>query len=642
MLTRSILVRRGVLGLALGFVSACGSSGGSSGADDGTGGSAANGGMGGNAAASGLMGGVAATGGGLTGGTSATGGVGGGSVTTGGTTGGSSDTGGTSGTGGDAGGTSATGGTATGGSFDTGGTTGGRFGTGGTTTTGGRFGTGGRSATGGRPGSGGAATGGISGTGGATGGTSGTGGAATGGTSGTGGVGESTLVAGLEISKLSIYQTVEIPLMEDWAELSDRPADVVQGKDALLRVFVKRQAGWAARTVRAEVAISSSGGDVTLTGERQISGDSTDAELNSTLNVKIPAAELAGDATYSVSLVEAGGSGAAGDATRARWPESGAAEVGERDLGGELKLRLVPIQYDADGSGRLPDTSETQLELFRQAFTKLYPVPPDAIDLQITDPMTWNSAVSSNGTGWDELLYGVTDFMDQQGAAKDEYYFGLFEPATSMQQYCRMSCVAGLAFVSQSPTARFRINAGIGLGFTGDYAPGTAVHEVGHLHGRLHAPCDVSDPDPNYPFKDGRIGVWGYDLLKDALKSPDLADFMGYCPDVWASAYTYQAIFDWAVATNTSLLVQGPPTEWQSLRISSTGDVKLGPSYEVVGTPGGRPIDVEWLSADLRVLELDVGYLTPLDALPGGIVLVFPPPAGAVYVRVDGSAPAAL
>jgi hypothetical protein len=649
MLNQTVLVRWGVLSSALALVAACGSSEESSGKGSTGGGSTAMGGgvTGGGSA---LGGSTGATMGGSTAGGGAAGGTSPMSTATGGTpTGGTGGTltGGTVGTGGDTGGSSVAGG-------DTGGNvgTGGGSDTGGSSSTGGRTGFAGRTGIGGRTGMGGTQSGGTSGiggdsggssgTGGGSGGSSGSGGNATGGMGGTGGVGEITLVKGLEISKLSLYQTVEVPLMKDWAAVSDRPADITQGKDALVRVFVKRQSGWAARSVRAAVEISSSGGNVTLTADQQVSGDSTDGDLKSTLNVKIPAAELSGDATYSVSLAEVGTGSGSGDSTRARWPESGTAEVGEKSLGGGLKLRLVPIQYDADGSGRLPDTSDAQLDLYREYFARFYPEPLDAIDLHVTDPMTWSNNVSSDGSGWDALLYGITDFMDQQGAARDEYYFGIFSPATSMQQYCRMSCVAGLAFVSENPSGRFRINAGIGLGFAGEYSPATAVHEVGHLHGRLHAPCDVSDADPNYPFKDGSTGVWGYDLIKEALKSPDLADFMGYCPDVWASAYTYQAIFEWTVATNASNLVQGVPTEWQSLRISSTGDVALGPSYEVVGSPTGRQVDVEWLDAGLRVLDLDVGYLTPFDNLPGGIVMVLPPPAAAVYVRVDGSAPVAL
>lgn len=485
-------------------------------------------------------------------------------------------------------------------------------------------------------------TGGNAGTGTTTGGMAGTGGL-TGGTAGTGGVvGVPTLVSSLEISKVSLYQTVEIPLMQNWSEATDRPADVTQGKDALVRVFVKRQAGWAARAVRAEVQVMSSGGDVTLTAERTISDDSTDERLDSTLNVDIPAAQLSGDATYRVSLMEAGSAGGGGDTTRAQWPESGSASIGERSLGGGLKIRLVPIRYDADGSGRLPDTSEAQLNLYRQYFTKHYPVPWDALDLTFTEALPWSNGVDASGSGWDSLLYEVTDFMDRRGAADDEYYFGLVSPDTSFERYCSWSCVAGLAFEANSPNSFSRINAGVGVGFTGEYSAGTAVHEVGHQHGRLHAPCDVSDPDPNYPFPDGRIGVWGYDLIEGMLKEPTLSDFMGYCPEVWASAYTYQGIFDWMVATNTSLRVLGKPTEWQSIRVSSSGEIRLGRSYELAGPPQGCEMDVEWLDADRNVVERSVGYLTPFDSLPGGVVFVRMPGPDAAYVRIDGSAPVAL
>jgi|GEM_PF-1156065 len=590
----------------------------------------------GGALTSGATGGLAtggATSGGFSTGAFATGGF-----TTGGVATGSVVTGGVA-TGGVATGGFPTGGLATGGTADTGGVATGGLATGGDAS--GGFSTGGFT-TGGFP-TGGLATGGTAGTGGAaTGGTAGTGGAATGGTAGTGGNADSTPVTGLEISKVSLYQTVEIPLMQDWAEVTERPADITQGKDALVRIFVRRQAGWTSRAVRAVLEITSSGGSVSLTAERTIGGDSSDEELGSTLNVDVPGTALSGDATYSVSLVEAGDGSGGGDATRARWPETGAASVGARSLGGGLIVRLVPIRYDADGSGRLPDTSDGQVELFREYFAKHYPVPYDALTLTVTEPMTWSYPVNADGGGWNEILYGLTDFMEQVGAAPDEYFYGLFNPAEREESYCRYSCVAGQAFLAESPQPFWRINAGVGLGYSGEYTAGTIVHELAHLHGRGHAPCGVTDADPNFPFPDGTTQIWGYDLFDQVLKDPEHYDFMGYCERTWASAYTYQGIFDWMVATNTASMIRGTPTTWQSLRIGSDGEVRLGPTHELLGPPGGIEVGVEWLDADLDVLEVGVGYLTPLSSLPGGIVLVRVPEGGAAHVRLDGSAPVAL
>ncbi len=624
---RSTIGRGAAWTMALALLPACGVG------DDNPGGAETA--AGGSGGIGGMTTGGLATGGASTGGF-ASGGLATGGASTGGFATGGLPTGGAS-TGGFASGGLPTGGFTTGG-FTTGGFTTGGFATGGFATGGlatGGFTTGGFT-------TGGDATGGFATGGNATGGFA-TGGEATGGTAGTGGSESSTPVTGLEISKVSLYQTVEIPLMQDWAEVAERPADIAQDKEALLRIFVARQSGWTARGVRAVVEVESAGSLVSLTAEQTINRDSADEELGSTLNVDVPATALAGGATYSVSLVEVGGGSGSGDSTRTRWPESGAASIGERSLDGGLIIHLVPIRYDADGSGRLPDTSDAQVALYREYFSKFYPVSFDALELTVTKEMPWSDPVSADGSGWNEILYGLVDFMEAEfGSPSDEYFYGLFNPADREELYCPRGCVAGQAFLAESPEPFWRMNAGVGLGYPGEYSAGTVVHELAHLHGRGHAPCGTTDADWNYPFPDGRTGTWGYDLADQILKEPECNDFMSYCENIWSSAYTYQGIFDWIVATNATPMIRGTPAEWQSLRIGSDGEVRLGPSYELLAPPGGIEIGVDWLDASLSVIETGVGYLTPLDSLPGGIVLVQVPDGDAAHVRVDGSSPVTL
>ncbi len=65
------------------------------------------------------------------------------------------------------------------------------------------------------------------------------------------------------------------------------------------------------------------------------------------------------------------------------------------------------------------------------------------------------------------------------------------------------------------------------------------AHELGHNFGLDHAPCNVRG-DPQYPHAEGRIGVWGYDVVKRALKKPTLFDLMGYCTSTWISDYSFK------------------------------------------------------------------------------------------------------
>ena len=71
------------------------------------------------------------------------------------------------------------------------------------------------------------------------------------------------------------------------------------------------------------------------------------------------------------------------------------------------------------------------------------------------------------------------------------------------------------------------------------------AHEVGHTLDLLHAPCGGAlGVDPDFPYDNGGIGVWGYDFRDGALVSPrHRRDIMGYCYDKgWLSDYYFEKV----------------------------------------------------------------------------------------------------
>jgi hypothetical protein len=82
----------------------------------------------------------------------------------------------------------------------------------------------------------------------------------------------------------------------------------------------------------------------------------------------------------------------------------------------------------------------------------------------------------------------------------------------------------------------------------------TLVHEVGHNHGREHAPCgDPAGADQAFPYPQAGIGVAGYDIGTQTLIDPGqvdaeygmaTTDFMSYCLPQWWSDYSWQAIIE--------------------------------------------------------------------------------------------------
>jgi hypothetical protein len=538
--------------------------------------------------------------------------------------------------------------TSAGGAANAGGetTTGGVNSEGGATSMGGSATSAGASATGGTTNAGGTTTtGGVTN---ATGGTP-TGGLAAGGSATAGASG--VLAAGLSISKISLFQAVEIPLMVNGEAVVTRKAKIVQNKDALLRIHVVTQSDWAPRAVQAVVDLTSSAGAIAADDTKTIQSDSVDGDLASTFNVHIAGQYLTADAVYRASLVEIAGAGGqpsdAGDSSKARWPEGDMAPLEAKGLGGGLQIVIVPVPYNADGSGRMPVLDDAQIALYRQYFALYYPIPDGDISIVVGDPLSWDYTVYPDGTDWDSLLINVADLKDTRHGTYKQYYFGAIAPAVSRDAYCPSSpCVTGLGFIPTTHgTSAYAssIMASVGVAWGGTSAADTMIHEVGHNHGREHAPCDTSSGlDTNFPYAGGLIGVWGYNPGQDTLMSPETyGDFMGYCKTDWVSDYTYNALFDWIEGTNALPSAETTESVWRSLRIGARGQVSFGPSYSME-TPSGIATTVEWLDADLASVGTEVGYHTRLDHLPGGIVLFPEPPATAAFVRVSGIDPVPL
>ena len=71
------------------------------------------------------------------------------------------------------------------------------------------------------------------------------------------------------------------------------------------------------------------------------------------------------------------------------------------------------------------------------------------------------------------------------------------------------------------------------------------AHEVGHTLDLLHAPCGGAlGTDPEFPYDNGSIGVWGYDFRDGSLVSPlSRRDIMGYCYEKgWLSDYYFEKV----------------------------------------------------------------------------------------------------
>ncbi len=404
------------------------------------------------------------------------------------------------------------------------------------------------------------------------------------------------LVQYLDISRIDIYQTVRVPWMEN-QQPATTTTPVIAGRETLVRVFVSPRPGWTPQTVTAALLVQNAGGEQLLTHTRDVFGASSDADVLSTFGFRVPSNLITTSTRLSVRLtVESGGDIAANNTQHpAAWPTIGqTAALNARADGGPLKVMLVPLRYDGDGSGRLPDTSATQLGYFDGVLRALYP--STDVQIQMHDVISWDTWLD-----FGDINQFLVQLKEDERAAEDIYYYALIKPDETFDDYCTGTCTTGQSFtVSDGGEGIYRV--GSGVGFSGEDWAWTLAHELGHMHGRGHAPCDVSwwSDDDGYPYGGGIVGVWGWDMRDGQFKPPeDWTDMMGYCDVQWMSDYTYEGIFERAADVK---LAAGQLTPWRSerrfqfLTLREDGTAKWGREVRLRAGHTGR-----W--AALRVLD---------------------------------------
>ncbi len=344
------------------------------------------------------------------------------------------------------------------------------------------------------------------------------------------------LAEGVRIRDIALFQSIKQPLVTAGQPAGTPAVPVLPGRGGAMRIYV--DALPAPRTVTAELTI----GTRSFTSSGTLSAASSDAVAASVLSIPITPDAFTAGARWSVRLTAADGVAIpTGTASDARYPRDGS----DLDLGvaapTTLRIVLVPLRYDTDGSGRLPDTSPTQLERYRALLTALYPL--STVEFTVHAPLPWSTSLNLSGdVRFGSINDALIDLRAAENAPRATYYYGLVAPAVNFGTYCGNGCVSGQSYVITTPS-NSSTRVGSGLGFVGERSAWTMAHEVGHIHGRSHAPCGVSSFDASYPYQNGVTGVWGFDARSGTFIAPTATDFMGYCDDEWISDYTYAALY---------------------------------------------------------------------------------------------------
>jgi hypothetical protein len=443
------------------------------------------------------------------------------------------------------------------------------------------------------------------------------------------------------LSGVSLYQVVEVPLYEDGALVTTRDVPVVQGKRALVRVHVKPGSTFSSRALRAVLTLQNDGPPTRLTRDLQVASASTKESLASTFNFEVDGALIGPSTRFSAAVVETACGGALGSAASARVPSADTAELAAEQI---RKLRVVVVPTTINNITSTP--TQDQLTQMRASMLAYYPVPDVEITVRST-PYDLSSAwACGTGDGWGCALDAIVALRTREAPTSDVYYYGVLTPASSFRQYCGSGCTLGVAYAATRQSARYQV--GIGIGYANDLTYDTMVHELGHAHGRQHAPCapggslDPGSIDPNFPSATAETQVWGWDSRSGALMPPTHKDVMSYCDPHWIGEYNYGAIAARSKSVNVTAYTYGAQVSstgitYRNLIVGSRG-AAYGQLSEQ-GTPPGEALWADVLDARGAVLDRVLVYKAELSNETTWFLFVPTLPTAAATLHVLADAP---
>ena len=234
-----------------------------------------------------------------------------------------------------------------------------------------------------------------------------------------------------------------------------------------------------------------------------------------------------------------------------------------------LGLTVVPVLHSADTQAALSWVDGMTATDARIGFVRSI-LPIGELELTVHEPYQ-TTADLKTAEGWLALLREIS-VLRLTERRRDYYYAALAAPPDAPFK--------GLGYIGRP----------IGVGILD---LDTFAHELGHNMGLRHAPCGLAvNPDPDFPYEDGSIGVFGYETRRGNTRMVDPAeywDLMTYCDPSWISDYHFVKAMEFRREHESLILrdVDPEPTLllWGN---AGAGDLLLEPAF-VIDAPATTP-----------------------------------------------------
>ena len=368
----------------------------------------------------------------------------------------------------------------------------------------------------------------------------------------------------------SVTLTMPVVYLTQAIQRPEGDVPLIAGRDALLRVFLTGDESQAFFEPEVVATFSRGGREVHRVVMRR-DGDllamfADEGNLRNSYNAVIPSRYIVPD-TELVVEADPAGTVPVAPGSQPRFPASGARPLNVI-YAPPMELTVVPVleAEEPDSSiyewtNNIGDDSP-EVGLLRYAF------PFSELRARARETYVTSLDLTTENGQWGLLLELEAVRAAENGRG---YWYGA---ASSVNGQVR-------------GVARFAGPVSIGKAWDTELA-----HEVGHSLDLRHAPCGGAlYSDPEFPYDNGSIGMWGYDFRDGNVVSPDRRrDIMGYCYEQgWLSDYYFEKVIDHRAHAEAqavrSVAAAGPRSEMLVLWGGVVGgELRIEPPFRMTTT----------------------------------------------------------